>query len=297
MGTPSFAVQTLQNLINNKHNVVAVFTQKPKPKNRGMNIVLSPIHCIAKENNIKVFTPDNLKDEEIYNQIVAIDADCIIVVAYGMIIPQNIIDAKKYGAINLHPSKLPRFRGAAPLQRAIIAGDTETTICTMQMDKGLDTGDILLYKKMHITQRMTFTELHDIAAKIGADLIIKTLDNIETINPMKQSDEDVIYAHKLTKEEGLIDWRIDSAFEIDCKVRGMNPWPGVYFKNNGELIKILKSDYTNEIHDFEPGTILDKDFSIACVKGILTPLIVQRSGKKLISGRDFINGIDVKISR
>lgn len=294
MGTPNFAVPSLLKLIDSQHNVVAVFTQRPKPKNRGMVVDKSPVQIIAEKHNIEVYHPESLRTDIVYNQILAIKAECIVVVAYGMLIPQNIIDTKKYGCINLHPSSLPRFRGAAPLQRTIIAGDKETSVCIIQMDQGLDTGDILLCEKLDLEPRITFQELHDLTSNIGANLIIKTLDNISNIIPKKQTEEGLVYAHKLKKEEGLINWEKDSAFEIDCKVRGMNPWPGIYFEYNGELIKILETIYTNKAHSFSLGSIIDKDFSIACKDGILTPMRLQRPGKKPISGKDFYNSTRIK---
>jgi methionyl-tRNA formyltransferase len=295
MGTPDFAVPTLSKLVNSQHNVKAIFTQRPKPKNRGMSVDISPVHSAGLENNIDIFTPTTLRDEKIYKQILDIEADCIVVVAYGMIIPENIINSKKYGCINLHPSKLPRFRGAAPLQRTIIAGDTETAICTIQMDKGLDTGDILLSKEISLNPRISFTELHNMAAYIGANLILETLNNIDNIKPTKQSEDGLLYAHKLKKEEGLVNWQKDSAFELDCKIRGMNPWPGVYFLYKGELVKILEASYKNDTSSLPPGTIIDKDISITCLNGILTLISLQRPGKKAISAKDFMNGFKINI--
>jgi methionyl-tRNA formyltransferase len=294
MGSPSFAIPTFERLLRSSYSIVAVFTQKPKPKNRGMNVEPSPIHALAEKNQIPVFTPESLRNDQIHETISIIEADVIIVVAYGKIIPQNIIDLKKYGCINLHPSKLPRFRGAAPLQRTIMEGDTETRICTMQMDQGLDTGDVLLYEDIKLSNRITFEQLHDLTAQIGADLIIKTLDNIDQIKPIKQSEEGLVYAHKLQKEEGLINWNVDSSFEIDCKVRAISQWPGVFFKYKEEMIKILETSYQDESHNFEPGTIIDDNLSIACAQGIIRPSILQKPGKKPISARDFINSFQIK---
>lgn len=290
MGTPDFAVPALQNLIDSKtHNVVAVFTATPKAKGRGLKLVNSPVHSLALNNNIPVYTPTTLKNEAALELINSINADIITVVAYGFIIPQNILDAKKYGCLNIHPSKLPKYRGAAPLQRTIINGETETAVCIMQMDAGLDTGDVLLEKNLNLNPRITLQELHDQCAQIGGEMLIKTLDNIETLPRKKQADSGLSYAHKLSKEEGLVDWN-ESAFTIDCKIRGMNPWPGVYFKYDQKIIKILFADYTNKEHNSLPGELLGNIFEVACGKGTLIVKSLKPSGKPEMLATDYLKG-------
>lgn len=297
MGTPDFAVPALKSIIkSDDHEVVAVFTSPPKPKNRGLKTIKSPIHLLAEENNIEVHTPKSLRKGDAAEIIDKIEADIIVVVAYGFIVPETILQLKKHGCLNIHPSKLPRYRGAAPLQRTIINGDKETAICVMQMDAGLDTGDIILQEDLALDDRTTLIELHDKCAKIGGDLLIKTLDNIEELPRIKQSEEGVVYADKLTKEEGLVDWR-ESAFAIDCKVRGMNPWPGVYFEHNSNVIKIIESeviDYTKQNDELLGDNNLEKEaashFDIQCGRGVLRLLKVKPSGKSVMGGMDYLRG-------
>lgn len=293
MGTPEFAAPSLKCLIESSHIVSAVFTQAPKPSGRGMMEKFSPVHQIAKEHEILVYNPKNLRSDEIRGLVEEINADIIIVVAYGFIIPKAILETTKYGCLNIHPSALPRFRGAAPLQRTIIAGDPETEICIMQMDEGLDTGDILLKQKLALHDKITLKELHDTCAHIGADLLLKVLDNIDNLQPIKQSEEGLVYANKLSKEEGIINWN-DSAFSIDCKVRGMNPWPGVFFKHNDNMIRVLETEYQDIIHQFTPGTIIGEGLDIACGKGILSIKKLQRAGKAPISSNEFLRGYNLK---
>lgn len=290
MGTPDFAVPSLKNLISSKeHNVVAVFSQRPKSKGRGMKISKSPVHELADLYKIPVYTPSTLRKNESFELIDSIPADIIVVVAYGFIIPKNILESKKYGCLNIHPSKLPKYRGAAPLQRTIIEGEKETAVCIMQMDEGLDTGDIILQENFALSPRITLQELHDKCAQIGSKLLLKTLNNIETLPRIKQSDAGVTYAHKLTKEESLINWN-DFAFKIDCMVRGMNPWPGVFFEFKNKKIKILETEYSNIDHSFKIGQILNKSFDIACAKGILHIKSVKPEGKPQMSAKAYLNG-------
>ena len=290
MGTPEFAVPAHQNLIPSKeHNVVAVFSQRPKAKGRGMKITKSPIHQLAESHQISVHTPTTLRKAELLELIDSISADIIVVVAYGFIIPKDILESKKYGCLNIHPSKLPKYRGAAPLQRTIIEGEKESAVCIMQMDEGLDTGDIILQEDFALDPRITLQELHDKCAQIGGDLLLKTLDNIETLPRIKQAANGQTYAHKLTKEESRINWR-DSAFKIDCMIRGMNPWPGVYFEFENKKIKILEAEYSNIDHNYEAGQIINKSFDIASEKGILHVKSVKPEGKPKMSSEDYLNG-------
>lgn len=292
MGTPEFAVPALTKLINSNHQVVAVFTQKPKAKGRGLLEAKSPVHQLALKHQIPVYIPSTLRNEETANLINNIAADIIVVIAYGFIVPKNILEAKKYGCLNIHPSDLPRHRGAAPLQRTIIEGDRKSSVCIMQMDEGLDTGDILMKEDFDLEDRVTLKELHDKCANLGAELLIKTLANIDDIVPKPQQSDGVTYAHKLTKEDGKINWQ-DSAYTIDCKIRGMNPWPSVYFSYNGKMIKILESDYLDKFHDFIPGTIINKNLEIACGKGMLVIKRLQQEGKKALSTEEFLRGTNI----
>ena len=290
MGTPDFAVPALQNLISSKeHNVVAVFSQRPKAKGRGMKIIKSPIHRLAESNQISVHTPTTLRKVESFKLIDSISADIIVVVAYGFIIPKNILESKKHGCLNIHPSKLPKYRGAAPLQRTIIEGEEETAVCIMQMDEGLDTGDIILHEDFALDPRITLQELRNKCAQIGGNLLFKTLANIESLPRVKQVDTGETYAHKLNKEESRINWR-DSAFKIDCMIRGMNPWPGVYFEFENKKIKILEAGYSNINHNYEAGQIINKSFDIGSEKGILHVKSVKPEGKSKMPSEDYLNG-------
>lgn len=295
MGTPEFAIPALQALINSYHEVIGVYTAPPKPKGRGMHLQKSPVHILAESNNIPVYTPTTLRSEEIYNHISNIEADIIIVVAYGFIVPRTIIDSKKYGCLNIHPSKLPRFRGAAPLQRTIINGDEETAVCIIQMDEGLDTGDIILQEDISLPFDITFTRLHDLCADKGATLLLKVLDGIETLPRRKQKDEGVVYAHKLAKEEGQINWN-DSAEKIDRKIRGMNPWPGAYCSYNGNMLKILESSlFEDFVAGFTPGTIIPEKSLVVCGKGAIELVSVKRAGSGAMSFDAFLRGSNSKI--
>jgi methionyl-tRNA formyltransferase len=294
MGTPDFGTPTLQKLIDSTHQISAVFTQAPKPQDRGMTEKKSPVHMVAEAHNIPVHTPKTLKNNEEAELIHNIDADIIIVVSYGFIIPKAILESKKYGCLNLHPSALPRFRGAAPLQRTIIAGDKTTEICIMQMDEGMDTGDILIKKELQLHPRITLKELHDKCAEIGSNLMLQVLENIDDLEPQKQTEEGLLYAPKLTKAEGIIDWN-KSAFTIECQVRGMTPWPGVFFIYKGENIKILEAEFIEENHNLLPGTVTnDKLFTIACDKHMLKIIKLQRPGKKSISSEEFLRGCIIR---
>jgi methionyl-tRNA formyltransferase len=290
MGTPDFSVPAFQELINStEHNIVALFTQAPKAKGRGMKLTNSPVHNLAIENDIPVYVPKTLRNEEALELIKSINADIIIVVAYGFIIPKNILNAKKYGCLNIHPSKLPKYRGAAPLQRTIINGEKESAVCIMQMDSGLDTGDIILQENFKLSPHITLLELHDQCANIGAKLLIKTLDNIDNLPRIKQFEVGLSYAHKLYKEEGRVNWK-ESSFVIDCKIRGMNPWPGVYFEHAGKIIKILSSEYTENNYKLLPGE-LSNNFEVTCGKGTLIIKYLKPAGKSKMLATDYFRGL------
>ncbi|KJV58169.1 methionyl-tRNA formyltransferase [Rickettsia felis str. Pedreira] len=291
MGTPEFAVPALKKLITH-HEVKAVFAQQPKAKGRGLNLAKSPIHQLAFEHQIPVYTPSTLRNDKTINLINKINADIIVVIAYGFIVPKAILEAKKYGCLNIHPSDLPRHRGAAPLQRTIIEGDRKSSVCIMRMDAGLDTGDILMKEDFDLEERTTLEELHNKCANLGAELLIKTLANIDNIVPIKQSSDGVTYAHKLTKEEGKINW-YESAYKIDCKIRGMNPWPGAYFSYNDKIIKILEAEYLNAEHHFTSGTVISDKLEIACGSGILRVKKLQQESKKALNIEEFLRGTNI----
>ncbi len=296
MGTPDFSVPALKQLINSKeHRLVAIFSQMPKAKGRGMKITKSPVHLLAESHDIPVYTPKTLRNDDALELINSIDADIIIVVAYGFIIPENILNAKKHGCLNIHPSKLPKYRGAAPLQRTIINGEKETAICIMQMDAGLDTGDVILQENMPLEADITLMQLHDKCANIGGELLLKVLGGIDTLPRIKQAEDGLSYAHKLTKEEGKVNWQ-DSSFAIDCKVRGMNPWPGVYFLHQEKNIKILEAKFTQKTHNLKPGQLLKDSLEnniceVACGHGTLIIQTLKPQGKPQMPAMDYIRGM------
>jgi methionyl-tRNA formyltransferase len=291
MGTPDFALPSFKKILTSGHHeIVATFTQKAKPKGRGMKIDSSPVQKIAEDNGIAVYSPTSLKALESYDLINSIEADIIVVVAYGFIIPQSVIDSKQYGCLNIHPSKLPKYRGAAPLQRTIINGDRETSVCIMQMDSGLDTGNIILQQDLLLDEAITLPQLHDMCAEVGGQLLLKVLDNINSLPSQPQSQDGVVYAHKLTKAESLINWQND-AFQIDCQIRGMTPWPGAYFVYEGKNIKILEAKCINKTHASQAGELINNNFEVACGTGVLQVKMLQPAGKNKMNAPDFLRGI------
>ena len=293
MGTSIFAVPALQALYNSDHFVTTVFTKASSKSGRGHKMQKSPVHIEAETLGLKILTPRSLKKPEILKTIQDLNPDVIIVASYGHIIPKTILEVPKFGGINIHPSLLPRWRGAAPIERTILNGDKETAVCIMQMDEGLDTGDILLMKELPLDNKVTSESLSKQLSELGAHMLIETLHNIENIVPQKQSSELVTYADKLTKEEAIIDWH-QSAEAINRMVRAFNPWPSCFFIYKNEQIKILESEFSDEHVENNPGEVLDKNFTICCGKGSLKPLKLQRPGKKPVAVRDFLNGTQIK---
>lgn len=281
MGTPAFAVPSLAALQVSEHEVVAVYTQPPRPAGRGQKETSSPVHQFALEYNLPVYAPVSLKTPETQAQFATHKADIAVVVAYGLLLPKPILTAYPLGCINVHPSLLPRWRGAAPIQRTIMAGDEVTGICIMQMDEGLDTGDILLKEDGIFTAGFDAGDMHDILAQKSAPLLLKTLAEIKNIVPQKQSEIGVTYAKKISKEECKIDWK-KSAQEIHNQIRGLSPSPAAYFTYSNENIKIFSSSFLSIKHSesVPAGTILDNHLVVACGEGVLTIEEVQRPNKK-----------------
>ena len=289
MGTPAFAVPTLKALHAAGHDIAGVYTQPPRPAGRGQKESPSPVHQYALDHKLPVFTPASLKKPDVQKIFAGHKADAAVVVAYGLILPKPILEAYPLGCINVHPSLLPRWRGAAPLQRTIMAGDRETAIVIMQMDEGLDTGDMLLTKKYPIAEGMTAGALHDMLAEKAAPLALEALQNIKTIKPVKQPGEGVTYANKISKDEARIDWS-KPAEQLYYHVLGLSPFPGAYFTYKGENIKVLDASYESRETGAKPGAVVDNHLGIACNPGILRPTMLQRPGKKRMSAGELLRG-------
>src|SRR5579871_4549353 len=277
MGTPQFAVPTLVALIGQGHDIACVYSQPPRPKGRGLATEPSPVHALALAHKIAVRTPVSLKDAAQQELFAALEVDAAIVVAYGLLLPKPILDAPKLGCFNLHGSLLPRWRGAAPIQRAIMAGDAETGVMSMRMEEGLDTGPVLMAERTPIG-RKTYGELHDELSQLGADLMVRTLAALErgSIAEQPQSAEGVTYAKKIEKSETRIDWT-KSSRQVDCLIRGLSPVPGAWTDMNGERVKILNCEPAEG--SGVPGTLLDDALTVACGEGALRLTRLQRPGK------------------
>ncbi|MBN8531177.1 MAG: methionyl-tRNA formyltransferase [Alphaproteobacteria bacterium] len=292
MGTPAFALPALEALLEEGYAVAAVYSQPPRPAGRGQKLTPGPVHAFAESRGIEVRTPVTLKDAETQAAFRALDADLAVVAAYGLLLPLPILESTKHGCVNLHPSLLPRWRGAAPLQRTILTGDQETGVCLMAMEQGMDTGAVYACERSAVGERETFGQLHDRLAKQGAQMLRKHLPAIldGTLLPIPQSAEGVLHAPKIRKEEGRIDWS-KSALELDCLVRGMNPAPGAFFLHGEETIKVWEAMPEPAPTSAMPGTVLDDRLLIACGNGTaLRLLILQRPGKKALPAREFLQG-------
>lgn len=293
MGTPDFSVGVLAALVEAGHELVAVYSQPPRKAGRGMELKKSPVHEFAETHGIEVRTPKSLKGEDEQQAFADLNLDVAIVVAYGLLLPKPILEAPRLGCLNLHASLLPRWRGAAPIQRAIMAGDKETGVMVMQMDVGLDTGPVLGAAKIAITGETTTSSLHDELAEIGAPLMVRTLAKLTAgeVTPAVQSEEGVTYAKKIEKAEARIDWS-RSASELDCHIRGLSPFPGAYFeivrKGKPERVKVMRAEPV--AGSAVPGTALDDALTIACGEGALRLLEVQRAGKGRASADEFLRG-------
>jgi methionyl-tRNA formyltransferase len=288
MGTPDFAVPTLAELIAQGHDIACVYSQPPRPKGRGMALEPGPVHKFAESAKLPVRTPVSLKGVAEQEEFAALNIDAAIVVAYGLLLPKPILDAPGLGCFNLHGSLLPRWRGAAPIQRAVMVGDDETGVMVMQMDEGLDTGPVLMAEKVRIG-RKTSGELTGELSRLGADLMVRALGALERsgVTPQAQSADGVTYAKKITKDEARIDWA-KSAAEIDCLIRGLAPTPGAFTEIKGERLKIL---YATPVADRgAPGEVITDELTVACGDGALKLLKVQRAGKGVMDARELLKG-------
>lgn len=295
MGSPDFALPTLQALHkSDEHDVIAVYSQPPKPAGRGKKLRSCPVHTFADEYGIPAYTPASLKSSEVQAEFATNQADVAVVAAYGLLLPQAILDTPQHGCINVHPSALPRWRGAAPLQRTIMAGDTASAMCIMQMAAGLDTGDVLWRETVAIPETMNAGELHDRMANLGAHGILETLQHIQngTLTATPQTEDGVTYAQKITKEEAQIEWS-QSAKQIYDHIRGLSPFPGAFFTYRGEKIKVFDAKYTPSSPNEKAGILSDQNtFSITCANGIISPKTLQRAGKQRMAVSDFLNGFE-----
>lgn len=293
MGTPDFSVPTLTALAGQGHDIAAVYTQPPRPAGRGMDERKSPVHEAALRLGLDVRTPRTLKEATAQETLVELQADAIIVVAYGLILPQAILDATPLGAWNGHASLLPRWRGAAPIQRAIMAGDTETGVMIMRMDAGLDTGPVAMAEKIAIGPEMTAGELHDVLAHTCADLMVRACGALERglLDSRPQPESGVTYAEKISKEESRIDWSQPS-LRVHDQIRGMSPFPGAWceFEAGGKQLrlKVLRSRLADG--SGVAGEIIDGDLTVACGGGAVRLLQVQRAGKQAQDAATFLRG-------
>lgn len=292
MGTPDFAVAALDALVK-FHDVVCVYSQPPRPAGRGQKLQPSPVHKRADELGIPVRTPLSLKkDSDAREAFAALALDAAVVAAYGLILPQAVLDAPRYGCLNIHASLLPRWRGAAPIQRAIMAGDDKSGVCIMQMDKGLDTGAVIATEETPIVDITTAATLHDALAEIGARQVILALDGIDSLPRIAQPEDGVTYAHMLKKEEGRIDWTRPAA-DIARQVRALNPWPGVWCEVNGQRMKVLAAALAEG--SGKAGEVRSRDLIVACGEGALLLKSVQPQNRKPMDGASFMNGTHMNV--
>ncbi len=288
MGTPDFAVPALERLIK-EHNVVCVYTREPKLSGRGNKLNKTPVHLVAEAHGIAVRTPKTLRATEEQQKFADLKADVAVVAAYGLILPLPVLEAYPFGCLNLHASLLPRWRGAAPIQRAIEAGDAQSGVTVMQVAEGLDTGDMLLKGEIKITPTTTGGELHDKLAMQGADLISEVLANINSFSPIPQPQNGACYAAKIDKSECKLDFN-QKADVLCCKIRAFNPYPAMFFEYDGERFKVLEA---HKVEKHAPAGIIfedDNSLQIACADGALSITKIQRQGKKLMTINELLRG-------
>jgi methionyl-tRNA formyltransferase len=296
MGTPAFAVPTLKALLSSHHTVCAVFTQPDKPSGRGEKLASPPVKQLALEQGVSVYQPDKLKAAEWPLVFTALKADAYVVVAYGKILPQWLLDLPRLGAYNVHASLLPKYRGAAPIHWAIANGECKTGITTMKLDAGMDTGDLLLHHEISIQPDDTSSSVHDRLAEIGAELMLKTLEGLEkgTAKPIPQDPALATYAPMLKKSDGLLDWS-QSAVSLHNRIRAFNPWPGTYTQSQGQTLRVWRAQPAEPLSDsLPPGTLLHHSSGaamVACGTGFLKLEEVQMENRKRTSALDFLHGI------
>ncbi len=290
MGTPEFSVSVLDALVDAGHEIAAVYSQPPRPAGRGKKDRPTPVHARADVLGIEVRTPTSLKTEDALAGFAALNADVAVVVAYGLILPQVILDAPAQGCLNIHASLLPRWRGAAPIHRAIMAGDAQTGVCIMQMEAGLDTGPVLLRAALDIGAEETTAQLHDRLSALGASLIVEALGKLPTLTAVVQPEAGVNYASKIDKAEAEIDWT-QPAEQIDRQIRGLSPFPGAWFEHEGARIKVLASRLADGTGD--AGLVLNGSLHIACGEGAVALLRLQKAGKGAQDVEVFLRGAQI----
>jgi methionyl-tRNA formyltransferase len=295
-GTPEFAASHLQALLDAEHDIVAVYTQPDRPAGRGNKLSASAVKVLAEANELKVYQPESLRNEDAQQALNELKADLMIVVAYGLILPKAVLDAPKLGCVNVHGSILPKWRGAAPIQRSIWAGDEETGVTIMQMDEGLDTGDILSIHKIKIQSDDTSAALYDKLAELGPKALVQTLSEFDSLKAQKQNDEEATYAAKLSKLEAYLDWQLPAA-QLERNIRAFNPWPVAWFSYREKPIKVwnarIESIVDSEQLMLEPGTIMSFDkhgLKIATSDGLLVIEKLQLAGKKPQEIAQIVNG-------
>ena len=291
-GTPDFAVPALEALVTAGHEIVCVYTQPPRAAGRGGKERRSPVHDVAERLAIAVRTPSTLKDEQAQTDFAGFELDAAVVVAYGLILPKPILESPRLGCLNIHASMLPRWRGAAPIQRAILAGDGETGVTIMMMDEGLDTGPELLKESVPIEPSATGETLHDELAALGARLIVEALDGLAAgrLTPTPQDEGGATYAAKLTREEGRLDWA-RPANELERQVRAFSPWPGAWFQHGDDRLKVLAAELA--AGSGAPGSVLDDQLTVACGEGALRLTIVQREGRAPVDAAALLRGYPI----
>jgi methionyl-tRNA formyltransferase len=287
MGTPEFSVPVLEALVAAGHEIACVYCQPPRPAGRGKKDRPTPVHARALELGLEVRHPVSLKGEAAQAEFAALEADIAVVVAYGLILPQAVLDAPKFGCLNIHASLLPRWRGAAPIHRAIMAGDAETGVCIMQMEAGLDTGPVLLREAVEIGAEEVTAGLHDRLSELGARLIVEALERLPKLEPEVQPEDGVTYASKIDKGEARVDWS-RPAEEVDRLIRGLSPFPGAFVEVEGERLKLLASRLGDG--QGRPGEVLDDALTVACGQGAVQLLRLQRAGKGAQDAEEFLRG-------
>uniref|UniRef100_A0A7S3YVH5 Methionyl-tRNA formyltransferase, mitochondrial n=2 Tax=Lotharella globosa TaxID=91324 RepID=A0A7S3YVH5_9EUKA len=293
MGTPEFAAVALRELLDSHHEVVAVYSQPPRPAGRGRKLRKSPCQILAEERGIPVYTPKSLRKPDAQAEFSALEADVAAVAAYGLLLPKPILEDKLMGCINIHPSLLPRWRGAAPIPWAIIDGDEQTGVCIMQLDEGMDTGPVLARRVYDLEPGTTAGELHDSLADVGAKMLVDVLDQYETITPMTQEPEsEATHARKIVREDGRLDFS-KPAVEVLNRIHGLSPIPGAYFELDGVTYKVLKAtvDSVAGAHEKDAGTVVDENLTIVCGDGkCIRPELIQKQGKRAMTAKDFLCG-------